>query len=787
MKYTKAFFLIAGVVLSCFVINAQNSAFYSQLLLPDEKMEFTGDSDLLPAPVSLTTEMLEHTDRVFLDGYLSSMQLSELSTAVERYQVAEIRNPNPHFGWVVQSQMPGTVQTAYQIMLASTRLKLQNNEPDIWDSGKVQSDNSVSIRYPGEAFSPAKVYYWKVRIWDNHGLESPFSEIKSFITADGMDGKTSFYPLQITDEYAVKILKGENYSFIDFGKAAFGKLKVTLTSESGNDTAIIHLGEASQNGRINRRPGATIRYDKYVLPLAAGTHTYALKIRPDTKNTARKANESLVDPVFMPAYTGEVFPFRYCEIENYSGTISTGDVVRQTVHYPFNDRAAAFHSSDTVLNQVWELCKHSIRATSFAGTYVDGDRERIAYEADALINQLSHYAVDREFSIARYTHEYLLKNPTWPTEWNLQSLLIAWNDYMYTGNDASLIRSYEVLKAKTLMALKEDNGLITTRNGRMNEAFFRSIHFRGKSLRDIVDWPQSGTTGTEKENPGEADGFVFTSFNAVVNAYHYEALKIMSRIAGVIGNSADQKFYAAESEKVKRQFNRLFLDAGRGCYRDGIDTLHASLHASMFPLAFGMVPPKYMKPVTEFIKSRGMACSVYGSQFLLDALYDAHEAEYALQLLTSVSERSWYNMIRSGSTITMEAWDNKYKPNQDWNHAWGAAPANIITRKLFGIEPLEAGFRKIRIQPQPADLHHATLTFPSVRGEVEVSFVNEQGHFFSMQTVTPANTETEIWLPLVDKKYHLEVNGKVQKGKVTGQFVKVMAGSGKYTFLIRKK
>ena len=182
-----------------------------------------------------------------------------------------------------------------------------------------------------------------------------------------------------------------------------------------------------------------------------------------------------------------------------------------------------------------------------------------------------------------------------------------------------------------------------------------------------------------------------------------------------------------------------------------------------------------------------MACSVYGSQFLLDALYDAHEAEYALQLLTSVSERSWYNMIRSGSTITMEAWDNKYKPNQDWNHAWGAAPANIITRKLFGIEPLEAGFRKIRIQPQPADLHHATLTFPSVRGEVEVSFVNEQGHFFSMQTVTPANTETEIWLPLVDKKYHLEVNGKVQKGNVTGQFVKVMAGSGKYTFLIRKK
>ena len=98
----------------------------------------------------------------------------------------------------------------------------------------------------------------------------------------------------------------------------------------------------------------------------------------------------------------------------------------------------------------------------------------------------------------------------------------------------------------------------------------------------------------------------------------------------------------------------------------------------MFPLAFGLVPEKHRQSVVDFIRSRGMACSVYGSQFLLDGIYDAHDAEYGLKLLTSTAERSWYNMIRVGSTITLEAWDNKYKPNQDWNHAWGAAPANLI-------------------------------------------------------------------------------------------------------------
>ncbi len=75
-----------------------------------------------------------------------------------------------------------------------------------------------------------------------------------------------------------------------------------------------------------------------------------------------------------------------------------------------------------------------MKATSFAGVYVDGDRERKPYEADAYINQLSHYAADSEFTIGRYTLEYLLRNSTWPTEWKFHFPLIAWADYLYTGN-----------------------------------------------------------------------------------------------------------------------------------------------------------------------------------------------------------------------------------------------------------------------------------------------------------------------------------------------------------------
>ena len=736
-------------------------------------------------PVRLTTDLLEHTDKVFLDGYPSSLSLSEIGSAIERHQTASIRNPNPYFGWVIESSLPNTIQIAYRVLLASSIEKLQQNEGDIWDSGKVENGNSVSVPYIGESLEPSRVYFWKVKIWDNHGNEGNFSAIKSFITASVLDGKTSYYPLQIVDEYPVNITTPlENTTFADFEKAAFGKLKLTLTSETGKDTVVIRLGEKATNGQIERKPGGSIRSTAYSLPLLAGTHTYTVKFKPDERNTALKKNESGVDPILMPEYIGEVYPFRYCEIENYQSKLSEKQILRQSVFYPFNDLAATFHSSDTVLNKVWDLCQYSIKMTSFMGVYIDGDRERIPYEADALINQLCHYFVDREFSMARYTHEHLLLNPTWPTEWNLISVLMAWNDYLYTGNKVSLDSFYEILKAKTLLALKEENGLISTRTGRMNPDFYKTIHFKGKSLRDIVDWPQSGITGNEKNEPGEADGFVFTTYNTVVNAYHYEALRLLSLIANVLGYADDQKLYTTEANRVKIQFNKLLFNKTQGYYADGIETDHSSLHANMFPVAFGMVPEKNLPRVMEFIRSRGMACSVYGAQFLMDALYNASESEYGLGLLTSTQERGWYNMTRSGSTVTLEAWDIKYKPNLDWNHAWGAVPANIIPRKLMGIEPLEPGFGKIRIKPQPASLHQASIKVPSVRGDIRVSFRNEPDKKFELEVEIPANTTAEVWMPRLFKKPKLWVDGNLQKGTIDGSFLKILVGSGKHTLLI---
>jgi len=732
-------------------------------------------------PTGLTINFLAHAGQVFLNGYTVNTSLYQSAGQKENFQFPDIAQKNPFFGWVVNSDQKNTVQTGYRILVASSLENINKEIGDCWDSGKTDIEESVNVPYSGKALEPNTVYFWKVKTWDNHGVESLFSSIARFKTsATLVDYATARYPLQKKDVYPVAVkLVSASASFIDFGKAAFGRVRLTLFGKTAYDTVIVHLGEAMKEGRINRTPGGTIRYSVYKLALLRGWNTYTVVISKDKRNTGPQA-------ILMPEYIGEVTPFRYCELEGYDGPLSVNQVVQETVSYPFDEEDSRFTSSDTVLNKVWELCKYSIKATSFTGTYVDGDRERIPYEADAYINQLGHYGVVREFSMARYSEEYLIHHPTWPTEWILQSVLMAWNDYLYTGNKLSLEHFYADLKAKALLPLADNSGFISTKTGKVTPEVLKSIHFSG-TLKDIVDWPQTGILGLGKNEPGETDGFVFRDINTVVNAFHFRALELMGKIAAIIGETGDEKLFVAQAQKLKTTFNEKLLDKKRSVYLDGIGTDHASLHGNMFPLAFGLSPERETEKISRFVQSRGMACSVYGSQFLLDAVYDSNNADYGLALLTSTSDRSWYNMIRVGSTISFEAWDNKYKPNQDWNHAWGAVPANIIPRKLMGIEPLEPGFRKIRIKPQPASLEHAEIKYPTIRGDVLVSFQNKPGQFFKLDVTIPANTTSDIYLPFWSKSQKVTQNGSVVLYHRIGNFAVIAGiGSGNNTFEVTR-
>lgn len=637
--------------------------------------------------------------------------------------LTEIATTRPTFGWIVNGGAEGAQQAAYEICVT------RDGAETVWAIGRVSSSASINIDYAGAPLEGGRSYAWRVRTWASHaGAPSPWSETQRFTIGAraGTDDAVSVYPLTTTRIPPAELRRaGAGVWTIDFGRQAFGWLELDIESSAEGAAVAVRLGEAWKGGALDRNPPGAVRYAETVLEARAGGHRYRVATPADARNTGPAA-------IGLPAELGVVLPFRYAEVETADAGVALTGATLVRVQYPFDERAASFASSSAELNAVWELCRHTMMATTFAGYYVDGDRERIPYEADAYINQLGHYATDREFSMARRTHEYLLDHPTWPTEWKQHSILIAWADYEATGDDRLLRRHYRTLKNEKLLGVHaREDGLLAT-GGLRDPASGRT------DAGDLVDWP-----------PVERDGFDFREVNTVINAFHHRTLVLMARIARVVGRTEDAGSFADEAERVHRRFNDVFFDAVHGVYVDGEGSGHVSQHGNLFPLAFGLVPPERRATVVAYVKSRGIACSVYPVQYLLEGLFEAREAGHAVGLMVGGGLRSWRNMLDHGATLTWEAWDQSLKPNQDWNHAWGAAPANIIPRYVLGVRPLEPGYGRVLIDPQLGDLAEVRGVVPTIRGSIHVRAWRDGCGGVRCETRVPANVICEYGATLI--------------------------------------
>jgi len=548
-------------------------------------------------------------------------------------------------------------------------------------------------------------------------------------------------PVGLVDEAPVKIRRIDSgVILVDFGRVSFGNIQ--LTPPAGADHPItVHFGEDFREGRVNRKPPGTVRYAvaKHHLKGAA-----PVVVAPpaDERNT-QDHYPNTPPAVLTPPEWGVVLPFRWVEIEGWPGELTPKDIIRKSAFATtWDDDAAAFDSSDEMLNRIWELCRYSIKATTFAGVYVDGDRERIPYEADAYLNQLSHYTTDNDLQMARDTFDWLVKHPTWPTEWQFHMIFMAHADYRHTGDADWLKSRYESLKPKLLLDRAREDGLLTSTPQQIKKG-------------DIVDWPVK-----------ERDGYVMSPVNTVVNAFHIRSLQMMAGIASAVGKDKEAAGYNAMAEKAHAAFQRHFFDPAKGAYRDGEGIDHFSQHAGLFPLAFGLVPEEHVGAVVEHVRKRGMACSVYAAQYLMEALFNHDAGARALELITAPTDRSWRHMVESGTTVSWEAWDMKYKPNQDWNHAWGAAPANLLPRYVLGAEPITPGWKQTRIRPHTGSLAFAKGRIPTPRGPINVDWKN--GGSFEMKLALPDGISARLELPAAPSSTGVTINGNAAKATRSG-------------------
>jgi alpha-L-rhamnosidase len=536
------------------------------------------------------------------------------------------------------------------------------------------------------------------------------------------------------------VKKGDGHYYIDFGKSSVAGLQLVIEGSSGQQVEI-RLGEELE-----------------------APHTVLHKMR--TGNTYQESWTLKDGPQTLQHWGYRVF--RHVELLNVPEPFDASRIRALELRQPFDDDASSFESSDPMLDAVWGLCKYTIKALSL-DMYVDTHtRERLNYEGGIFTEQISDYTVHGEYAFPRFSIEHPYHRPTWPTEGKQNSVMMAKLDYLYTGNLVSLRKHYDILTTKTLEPFINADFLV--------EKAIDAGGQHGTYGRDMVDWPAS-----------ELDGFQFTPINTVINAFNYQAIADLADIARILGEKEDADRYADLARKLRHAINTHLFDSAAGKYKDGKDSTNHSIHANAIPMSLGMVDPAHQQAVAGFIASRGMVGSVYLAQFLLDGLYLSHRADAALEIMTSKDLRSWGNMIHKlGATLTGEAWDPSIKRNMSFSHPWATAPANVIPRGLFGIVPLEPGFTRFQVKPQPASLRWAKLTTPSIKGPIHAGFTAGDDHF-ELSVTVPVNTQATIHLP-VTPDARVSMNGLPVDGAVhQGFMIFESVGSGTHSFRVERK
>jgi alpha-L-rhamnosidase len=126
---------------------------------------------------------MKHRHLLLLNLFLmSALTLSagiKVTSLTTDYKINPIGidNPVPRLSWIIQSDEQNTLQVSYEIRAALDPADLAKKNKQVWNSETVASSKSIHIKYQGQAPKSYQRIYWQVRVVDNHGKKSKWSEV----------------------------------------------------------------------------------------------------------------------------------------------------------------------------------------------------------------------------------------------------------------------------------------------------------------------------------------------------------------------------------------------------------------------------------------------------------------------------------------------------------------------------------------------------------------------------------------------------------------------------------
>jgi hypothetical protein len=272
--------------------------------------------------------------------------------------------------------------------------------------------------------------------------------------------------------------------------------------------------------------------------------------------------------------------------------------------------------------------------------------------------------------------------------------------YEYTGDKAFLEKIYPASLNYLKLWEIDKNNLVVHRSGSW-------------------DWPDWGN---------KAD------MTAIENAWVYYALSVTEKMAELLEKEEDISFITERKNLIKKGYNTLWTEAGF----KSEDVKECDDRANALAILSGLAEKEQYSSIKNVLTTTKNS-SPYMEYYVLEALCKMGEYEAANN---RIKDR-YADMVNEDYSTLWEFWDSW---RGTMNHAWSGGPLVIMSKYFAGITPLEAGYEKVKIDPQYTLSDNINCTVPSVKGLITLDY-QKSGEESVINLTLPQNIKAVLYIP----------------------------------------
>jgi len=340
------------------------------------------------------------------------------------------------------------------------------------------------------------------------------------------------------------------HAVVSFGTSSVGWLEMF-----GKGDYEIYVGEVlDSSGRVCRwrSSGKSIfRPQPFVGKATGGRYRIPM---PKYKLEAKTPDPMLS----LPREYGEVSDFAMVEIVR--APCGPGQLIQKAINYPMDLSKSSFTCDNPKLVRLYEASKLRLRKNSFRGVCLPEWSLDEIDEGAVYDSLMGLYAMENDFSLARKTFEWsFLRQYPFDSSPGRHSVVMAWSDWMWSGDRRSLDRFYRKLKSERI----------------------------------------------DFEYDLNSDGLLMDNgtVSAVASACRYRNLLAMTSIAKALDQATDAVMFSAEAVRVKLAFENAFFRSEQGLYAADEFSEEISVHANALAVAFNLAPNDRIGKIADYLEA----------------------------------------------------------------------------------------------------------------------------------------------------------------------------------------